>query len=37
MAEYASIPAEVNGDAIPALSDVAPTMSRRISKHSKAL
>ena len=33
MAEYASIPAEVNGDPIPALSDVAPAMSRTVNQN----
>ena len=31
MAEYGSIPAEVNGTAIPALSDVAPSMTRTVN------
>ena len=33
MAEYTSIPARVNGTAIPALSDVAPAMSRTVNQN----
>lgn len=33
MSEYASIPCRVNGDAIPAVSDVGPAMSRTVNQN----
>ena len=33
MSEYTSIPARVNGDPIPTLSDVAPAMNRNVNQN----